>query len=303
MPFDNSPPPRPSLAHAYLLLTLAALFWSGNFIVGREVRDVVPPVALAFWRWSGGFLIVLPLAWPHLRRDLPELLRRWPMLLLLSATGIACYNTFIYIGLGTTTALNALLMQSAMPLVIIAWSFALFGERPGWLPDLAVLVSLLGVLTIVTGGEPWALAEVTLNRGDLWVFVAVVTYALYSALLRKRPSVHPASFIAATFLIGTAMLAPLYLREIGQGLVIHPEPRAWMALVYVATFPAVAAYFCWNRGVQLVGANRAGQFFHLMPVFGSGLAILVLGEEFRAYHAAGAALIFLGIVLAVARRP
>ena len=303
MPFDNSAPPRPSLAHAYLLLSLAALFWSGNFIVGREVRDVVPPVALAFWRWSGGFLIVLPLAWPHLRRDLPEMLRHWPMMLLLSATGIASYNTFIYLGLATTTALNALLMQSAMPLVIIAWSFALFGERPGWLPGLAVLVSLIGVLTIVTGGEPWAVAHVTLNGGDLWVFVAVLTYALYSALLRKRPQTHPASFIAATFLIGTAMLATLYLREIASGLTIQWEPRAWGAILYVATLPAVAAYFCWNRGVQLVGANRAGQFFHLMPVFGSGLAILVLGEEFRVFHAAGAALIFLGILLAVARRP
>jgi drug/metabolite transporter (DMT)-like permease len=282
----------------YLLLILAQLFWSGNFVLGRAVHAQVPPVALAFCRWFGAFFVIVGFAWPALRRDLPLMRRHWPMLLLLAATGVAAFNTLVYIGLGSTTALNGLLMQSTMPVVILLWSFALVGERPSVRQLLGIGVSLVGVVVILTRGVPWTLGGVALNRGDLWIFAAVVAYALYSVLLRRRPPLHQLSFLAVTFGFGSALLLPFLAWESATDATLHVDATTLLAIGYVAIFPSVLAYFCWNRGVELVGANRAGQFVHLMPVFGSMLAILLLGEAFRLFHAVGATLIFAGIALA-----
>ncbi len=285
-----------------VLLVLTALFWSGNFVVGRAVHGTVPPVALAFWRWTMGFVMVIGFAWPHLRRDLPELARRWRLVLLLSALGVAAFNTMVYIGLQSTTAINALLMQSAMPLVILLCSFVLFAERAGARQLLAVLVSLAGVLVIASRGAPASLASTAFNIGDAWVFGAVVSYALYSALLRRRPAVHPLSFIAATFALGALMLVPFHAWETASGAPMRWSGTSALAVAYVALFPSLLAYLCFNRGVELIGANRAGQFVHLMPAFGTGLAIVFLGESVHGYHAVGIALIALGIGLAIMRR-
>jgi len=287
----------------YALLVLAVLFWAGNFIVGRAVRDAVPPIALAFGRWTGGFLVVMVFARHHLPRDLPAILRSWRIMLLLSATGIAAFNSFIYTGLRTTTAINAALEQSIMPVVILLYSYLLFRERVSLAQLAGVLISLAGVVVIVTRGVPLALFHIPLNTGDAWVLAAVMAYAAYSALLRLRPRVHPSSFVATTFLLGALMIAPFFVREELSGDVLQWRPATFLAIGYVAVFPSVVAYFCYNRAIELIGANRAGQFMHLMPVFGSVLAILLLGEEFRLFHAGGALLIFAGIVLAVRRRP
>ncbi|HYM02142.1 MAG TPA: DMT family transporter [Stellaceae bacterium] len=286
----------------YLLLILATLFWSGNFIVGRAVHESVPPVALAFCRWFGGFLVVIGVAWPHVRRDWPRVRRHWPMLLLLAATGISAYNTLVYVGLGSTTALNGLLMQSTMPVVILACSFVLFRDRPSLRQVGGIVVSLAGVVVIVTQGRPVAIGRLAPTPGDLWIFAAVVAYAVYSVLLRRRPAIHPLSFLAVTFGLGSAMLVPLLAWESAAGTALRLDGLAIFAIVYVAIFPSVLAYFCWNRGVEMVGANRAGQFMHLLPVFGSAMAILILGEDFRGFHAIGAALIFAGILLAARGR-
>lgn len=286
----------------YVLLVLTALFWSGNFVIGRAVHGAVPPVALAFWRWTGGFALVIAFAAPHLRRDLPELLRHWRLVLLLSALGVATFNTLVYIGLQSTTAINALLMQSAMPLVILLCSFLLFRERAGTMQLIAVLVSLVGVLVIACRGSPLAIAETAVDIGDLWVFCAVVSYAVYSVLLRRRPTVHPLSFVAATFALGAVMLLPFHVWETLAGAPMRWTDVAIAAVVYVALFPSLLAYLCFNRGVELIGANRAGQFVHLMPAFGTVLAIVFLGEDVHLYHAIGIALIGLGIGLAVTRR-
>ena len=286
----------------YALLVLAVLFWAGNFIVGRAVRDAVPPIALAFGRWTGGFLVVMLFARQHLLRDLPALLRSWRIMLLLSATGIAAFNSFIYTGLRTTTAINAALEQSIMPVVILLYSYLIFRERVSLAQAAGVLISLSGVIVIVTRGEPLALFNIPLNVGDAWVLAAVLAYAAYSALLRLRPRVHPSSFVAATFLVGALMILPFFVAEELSGDVLQARPATFLAIGYVAVFPSVLAYLCYNRAIELIGANRAGQFMHLMPVFGSVLAILLLGEEFRFFHLGGALLIFAGIVLAMRRR-
>ena len=282
----------------YLLLSLAALFWAGNFVVGRAVHAAVPPVALAFWRWISGLAIVLCFVGPNLRRDLPVLLRNWHVLLPLSAFGVAAFNTLVYIGLRSTTAINALLLQSAVPLVIVLCSFALFGERPGPLLLLGVAVSFAGVLVIAGHGSPAALLGLALNRGDLWVLSGVVTYALYSVLLRTGPAVHPLSFLVAIFALGVVMLLPFYLWETLSVMAMPWSAPALVAIGYVAIFPSFLAFLCYNRGIALIGANRAGQFMHLLPVFGTVLAIVFLGEAFHAFQAFGITLIAAGIVLA-----
>jgi drug/metabolite transporter (DMT)-like permease len=285
----------------WTLLILGNLFWAGNIVLGRGVVGVVPPIALAYWRWTGAFLIALGFAWPHLRRDLPTLLRHWKLMLLLSATGIASYNTMSYIGLTSTTALNVLLLQSAMPLVIVVWALALFGDRPTLRQCAGVAVSLAGVVTIAARGSLTVLMQLRLNRGDLWILLAMAIYGIYAVALRRRPTVHPLSFLVAAMGIGSCMMLPFYVWETMQGAVIRGGMEAFLAMAYTAVFPSFIAYLFFNRGVELIGAGPAGQSMHLMPLFGSVLAVLFLGEQFRAYHAIGISLIGAGILLATLR--
>lgn len=283
---------------ASLLLVVATLTWSGNFVVGRAVRDAVPPIALAFWRWAVALLLIVGFAWPHLRRDRAALWASWRVVVALSALGVAAFNTLVYIGLHTTTAINALLLQSTMPLVIVLCSFLIFRERVRSLQLVAVAISLAGVVAIVARGSVRNLLELSVTPGDGWVFLAVVGYALYSVLLKRRPRVHPLSLVAVTFALGTAMLLPPYLWEHLAVEPLRPGPTAFAAIAYVAVFPSLVAYLCYNRAVELIGANRTGQYLHLMPVFGTLLAALFLGEMLRGYHLVGIALIGAGIWLA-----
>jgi drug/metabolite transporter (DMT)-like permease len=283
---------------AWTLLVLANLLWAGNIVLGRGMVGMVPPIALAYWRWTGAFLIAIGFAWPYLRRDWRVLLARWRLMLLLSATGIATYNTMSYIGLTSTTALNVLLLQSAGPLIIILWAFALFGDRPSVWQAAGVALSLVGVAVIAAHGSVESLLHLSLNRGDVWILVAMLIYGVYAALFRVRPATHPMSFLVATMGIGSMMILPFYLWEVAEGGRIEGGLPAWLALAYIAVFPSFVAYLFFNRGIELIGAARSGQSWHLMPVFGSMLAVAFLGEQLHAYHAVGIALIAGGIVLA-----
>jgi drug/metabolite transporter (DMT)-like permease len=283
---------------AWTLLTCANLFWAGNIVLGRGLAGHVPPIALACWRWTGAFLIAFGFAWQYLKQDAAVLLRHWRMMLLLSATGIASYNTMAYIGLTGTTALNVLLLQSAGPLIIILWAFALFGERPSAWQSAGVLLSLAGVAAIAAHGSLEALLELSLNRGDVWILAAMVIYGIYAAMFRRRPATHPLSFLVATMGIGSMMILPFYLWETAQGGRIEGGLPSWLALAHIAVFPSFIAYLFYNRGIELIGAARAGQSWHLMPVFGSILAVIFLDETFYAYHAIGIAMIAAGILLA-----
>jgi drug/metabolite transporter (DMT)-like permease len=258
----------------------------------------MPPIALAYWRWTGAFVIAFGFAWRYLRQDAQVLLHHWRMMLLLSATGIACYNTMAYIGLTGTTALNVLLLQSAEPLIIILWAFALFAERPTLWQSAGVLVSLAGVATIAAHGSLATLLDLSLNRGDAWILAAMAIYGIYAAVFRRRPAAHPLSFLLATMGIGSVMILPFYAWETAQGGRIEGGLSAWLAMAYIAVFPSFIAHLFFNRGIELIGAARAGQSWHLMPVFGSILAVLFLGETFYAYHAIGIAMIAAGILLA-----
>ena len=289
---------RSILDRPYLLLSLTSLLWAINIVLGRFIAGTIPPAALSQIRWTGAALITLPLAWPHLRRDWPTIRSKAGILLFLSFTGITLYNMMAYYGLQYTQAINALLMQSTGPLLIGLWSLILFRDRLTLAQLAGIGVSLLGVVVIISRGDPAILARLALNPGDIWFVVALAIYALYAAMLRKRPPVHFMSFLAVTITAGAVMILPFSLAEFLAGHRIKPTPAAFAVLAYVIVFPSVIAYVCFNRGVELIGANRAGPFFHLIPVFGSAIAILFLGERPQWFHGVGYALIILGIVAA-----
>jgi drug/metabolite transporter (DMT)-like permease len=280
-----------------LLMVITLLCWSGNFVLGRAVHADVPPVGLSFWRWTLAFLLVLGFAWPHLRRDAQALWSRKWLILALAFLGVASFNTLVYHALSTTTATNAVLMQAVMPMMILLASWLLFREPMGWRALAAFGLSLAGVAVIVSGGQWQRLIHLSLTPGDGWVLLAVTFYAFYSALLRLRPDVHPLSLLAATFMVGTLILLPLYLWEHFTVRAVQINGVTLTTLAYVAIFPSLLAYLCFNRAVALMGANKAGQFINLMPVFGTALAVVFLGERLQAAHLLGAAFIATGLWL------
>ena len=289
-------------AQAWLLMMLPPLFWAGNAVLGRAVAGEVPPIGLAFWRWCLGVLIVLPFAWPHLRHDITLILARWKSVLLLGTLGIGTYNTLQYIALNTTTALNCVMLQSSMPVMIVLMSLVLFRDRIGAMQGLGIVVSLLGAMTLISHGDPATLLGLELNAGDVWMLAAVVIYAAYTTLLRRRPAIHGLSFVVVTFAIGAVELLPFYVWESLSGNPVQANGFTLLAIGYTVLFPSIAAYLCFNRAVELLGPNTAGLAIHLVPVFGSLLAILFLGEQPHLYHGIGIALIAAGIVLATRRR-
>lgn len=284
------------------LMLLPGLFWAGNAIVARSVAGEIPPIGLAFWRWTVAAALVLPLAWPHLRRDAAVMANAWPAMLLLSALGIAIFNTLLYISAQTTTAINIVMLQTAMPIVVVIATFLIFRETLTGRQAMGVVASLAGALTLISHGDPAVLLHLDFKRGDLWMLAAVVSYAVYTALLRLRPPVHGLSFACASFAIGAVLLLPFYVVET---LLVRPVPvsiDAVAAVGYVAVFASILAYLAFNRTVELLGANTAGLVVHLVPVFGTVLAVLLLGEKLHAYHGLGIALIALGLWLAT-RKP
>ncbi|HTY98948.1 MAG TPA: DMT family transporter [Rhodocyclaceae bacterium] len=290
------------LGNPYFLLTLTALFWASNMVLGRAVRADLPPFTLAFCRWAVAALCILPLALPHARSQWPLLLRSWRPLLVLGLLGIGGYNTFAYLGLQHTTATNAALLNSFIPIATIAISWAALGKRLKRLEAIGVLISLSGVTTIVGRGSVAVLANLSLNVGDLWLLVAVLDWAIYTVALAWRPAgVHPLLLLAAMILIGLIALAPAVAWELAQGQRPNFTLGSTTAVAYLGVFPGFVAYVLYNRGVSEVGANRASLFIHLMPVFGTLLAALFLAEVPQWYHYLGIGLIFTGIGLTTRR--
>lgn len=303
MPQGTHHEPRPSLAvrgfgNAYLLLTLAMLFWAGNAVTGRGVSELVPPMALAWMRWTFATLLILPLAWPHLRRDRAVILARWPTLLGLGALGCGAFNTLYYVGLGRTPAVNALILNSVVPMLVPLACYAIYRVRLRPALAVGVALSFIGVLTVLTKGDSGLLATLSLNEGDLWVLAAVVSWTMYTALLREQPPMHWMSFAAVTFAVAAVVNFPLFLTEHLFFRQIQVTPGSVLAIAYVSTMPSIAAYIAYTRGVQLIGPNRAGAFVHLIPLFGAVLAVVFLGESLHLYHAFGFALILAGVWLA-----
>ncbi len=287
----------------YLLLTLTVLFWSGNFVLGRGIRELIPPISLNFWRWVGALVILLPFSCRTVWRQRALLRTHWKLLALLALPAITIFNTFIYTALQTTTAINTVLVNAMIPVFISVISWVMFRERLSLRQAVGVLISLAGLIFIVTRGNYAALKMLRLSSGDLWTLGASLSWAIYSVLLRKRPAgMDPIAFLTAIIVFGLLYALPFYGWEVWQKGGFELSATSLAAMGYVALFPSVLSYIFWNNGVGKVGANRAGIFIHLMPVFSVVLAMLFLGEHLSMFHFFGITLIFIGIALTTVRR-
>ncbi|WP_414900708.1 DMT family transporter [Sphingomonas flavalba] len=287
---------------AYAMLALVMLFWAGNAIVGRAVRDDIPPFTLALVRWGGALLVVAPFALRHVVADRAVLRRAWRRVLLLGLLGIATFNALLYYGLRFTTATNAMLIQAAIPGLVLLFDYLLFRTRSGWQAIAGVALSTAGVVLIVCRADLQVLMRLDFGTGDLLILAAVVVWGLYTSLLRTRPAVHPSSFIAVTFAIGALAMLPPAIGEWRVGGFPPLRADTLAAFTYVAILPSLVAYFLYNATVAAIGAGRAGQAISLMPLFGAFIAASLLDEALRPFHAAGMVLILVGIVTgAVAR--
>lgn len=292
---------RAILGNAYVLLPLAALCFAGNHIVGRAIAGHIPPAGLTLFRWLLAAGILVPLAWPHLRRDWPVMRARWRILMFYGLLAGGLFTAMQYVGLIYTTALNTALLNSTIPVFIGLACYLLFGDRLSWRQIAGVLVSLSGVVAIIAKGDTRTLAGFAFNGGDLIIISNMAMWAVYSATLRLKPNIHPFSFTASIAVIGLCAVAPFHVWEILRGTPMQATLETFLTVFYVAIFPSVLAFLSWNRGVELIGAARAGIFTHLIPLFGAIMAMIFLGEQPGLYHLAGFALILAGVWLAARR--
>jgi drug/metabolite transporter (DMT)-like permease len=285
----------------YLLLIFAVLFWSGNFVVSRGIINEIPPMTLAFWRWTVALMIILPFAIkPILRRK--ELIKQnWKILTLLAILSVTNFSIFIYTALASSTVTNAVLINSMTPIFIVIVSYMGFKERITLRQAVGIAISLTGLMFILTEGNLSKLIAVRFGKGDMWTISAGISWALYSALLRKCPvEFDSLSFLATLIIIGTLFISPFYIWEIGTGKTMNFTHASIGSIIYVALFASVLAYIFWNKAIHTIGANKTGIFIHLMPVFSIILAMIFLDEKLRGYHIKGTILIFSGIFLTTA---
>ena len=285
----------------YLLVMLTCFFWATHTIVARSMRDL-PPYGLSFWRWLFDVCLLLPFTWKYLAADWRRLLAAWPMMLVYGAFGVTLFNVLLYLGLHYTTAVNAAIIQGNSPLFTLFWSFLFFRDKPSRLQAIGMVFAVVGVIVVASQGSLALLLHLHFNPGDLVVMCSSATYALYTALLRKRPQVHPMSFLTATVMIGAALLLPAWLIETGQGRPFPVTALSLTTVIYTGIAPGLLGYLFYNRGVELIGANRAAPFNYTVPVMSAAMAVLLLGEQPQPYHLMGGALIIVGVVLTT-RKP
>ena len=280
----------------FLLLTLTPFFWACNWVIGRGLATSIPPMAMTFYRWLFAILILAPFAWPHLKRDWPVMWKSRRSMLLLGVVGVGSHNALAYLGLNFTTAINGVILNSFVPVMIIALSWIFLRQRLSAVQLAGVTVSLSGVLALLSRGSLETLATLTLNRGDLFIILSMLLWSIYTTCLRWKPQgLNMLSFLFVIACIGDAVMLPFYVIESALGFRASFTALNITALVSVALFSSVLAYIFWNRGVEQVGASVAGLFVHLMPVFGTILAWIFLDEKLQPFHIAGIALILTGI--------
>lgn len=288
---------------AYALAALATVFWSGNWVLGRAVRADVPPLGLNFWRWTMAAAVLLPFAISQARREWPIVRTHWKIVLALGATGTALFHSMIYVGLRATEAINALLLNSTAPLIVVVLSWVAFRDTITRRQVLGISVSLIGALILVSRGDVTALAALRFNSGDLWVLVALLVWGVYSILLKRRPvDLGGLSLLFYMSVIGVALMLPVYLWEESTGAGMNLDIPTIASVAYTGVFASVVAYLCYNAAIARIGPNTTSFFLHLMPVFGAVSAIIFLGESVHLYHLAGFAVVLCGIFLATYRK-
>lgn len=283
---------------AYLLLLLTTLLWGGNAVAGKLAVGHVSPMTLVFLRWAMAVLILLPISGRALLEDWPIVRRHLFLLLILGACGFSLFNVIFYAALNYTTAINVSIEQASMPILIIVANFLFFRLRIGWLQGFGVLLTIVGVILTASHGDPTQLLKLNLNFGDAIMLVAVVLYSGYSVGLRLKPILQWQSLMLALSIAALLVSVPFFIWEVASGTAIFPDGPGWAITLYTALGASVISQVTYIRGIELIGANRAGLFINLVPIFGTLLSILILGEDFHLYHAIALALVFGGIWLA-----
>ena len=270
-----SPPISPGTA--YVLSALTAAFWAGNFVIGRGMTGTIPTLTLAWARWTGAALLILPFAWPHLRSDGKLIRRHAGFIFLLGAIGAGLFNTLQYLSLTMMTALTGAVINSAGPILIAIACWLILGDRLRYAQVLGIVVSFAGVLAVVARGDLSRLPGLGQSVGELLMLAGLVMWGIYTALLRYRPPIHPLSFAAATYIVAAVANTPIMLWELGSGAAVQLSLPALAAIAYVAIFPSLLAYLFFNMSVESIGGARTAAFFHLTPPLTAVLASLFLG--------------------------
>lgn len=285
-----------------LALALAALFWSGNFVVARAVRDDVDPVFITFVRWFLALLIFMPFVWREVWRSLPAIRREWRLVTALGITGLALFHPLVFLAVRTTTATNALIALSLAPVAIMLGASLLARAVPSPYQIAGAMISLFGAVVLITQGDVAGIIAAGFNVGDLVMLAAVVVWAVYSLLLRRRPAdLSPTVTLVASIVPALPILL-VFTFAAGLTVAMTISPAIGLAIAYITIFSTVLSFLFWSYGVAEMGPSRAGQYIHLMPVFGAALAFLFLGEPLSLAQVAGAALVFAGLVLIEDRR-
>ncbi|MCO6185153.1 DMT family transporter [Rhizobium sp. L1K21] len=287
-----------SAAKAYILLTTTALIWGGNSVAGKLAVGHISPLLLTNFRWIIAFIIILTVSTAQIKRDWPVLRRKWYIPVLLGIVGYSVFNGFLYSGLHYTSAINAVILQAGVPAIIFIINFVFFRVRVFSAQIAGFMITLCGVLLTAARGDPATLFGLSLNKGDLLILGAVLVYAFYTVGLRWKPDVHWKSMI--TFAFAGAVLAslPMGIVEYQSGNMLFPDFTGWMIVAYAGLFPSLVSQTFYVRGVEMIGPNRAGLFINLVPIFGTILSIILVGETFHLYHLIALTLALGGIWLA-----
>ena len=284
---------------AYLLLFLTTLFWSGNFIVGKAASFYeIPPFSLNFYRWLFAWLILFPFTFKELIKKKDYIFNNIGFFIILGITSITIFNSIVYYSLNFTQVISGVLMISTIPVMIIFISSLLKIEKTNIFQILGVILSLVGVLFIITKADVELLKNLDFNKGDLTMVIAMLSWATYSALLKKKKyELTQISLLQVVITFGLLFLVPIYFIEMYLGYEIKLGKPFYLTLTYVVLFPGLASFFFWIKGISIIGANRSGIFLHLMPIFGAIMAMIIFDEKFMFYHFLGAIFIFMGIIL------
>ena len=284
---------------AYIFLILATLFWSGNFIVGKAASFFeIPPFTLNFYRWTFAWLILAPFTLPEIIRKKNYILENIFLIIILGITSITIFNSIVYYSLNFTQVISGVLMISTIPVMIIIFCALFKIEKTNIYQIFGVIFSLLGVIVIITKSDLDILLNLNFNKGDLWMVVAMFSWAMYSALLRKKKfELSQLSLLQTIISAGLIFLLPAYLIELSLGYRASIHLPFVLTLTYVVLFPGLTSFIFWIKGISIIGSNRSGIFLHLMPIFSTLLAMLIFKEKFMIYHLIGTILIITGIVL------
>ena len=286
---------------AAIFLCFASLFWSGNFVIGRfsSLENIVSPLSLAFYRWVIAFLILTPFCLQKAVKELPLLKKQPGMIFLIILTGPTLFNTLVYLGLTATTVINSLLIISTTPMLIILFNKLLYKAQTNIFQMLGIFISLIGVCYVIAKGSFQNIFDSEFYFGDLFILLAVTSWALYSIFLKKNETgVSGFSFLYLSFVFTVILLFPVYLYDIFiQDNFINIDQKTLLVIGYTGIFPSIISYMCWNTGVALIGPNKSGPFLHLMPIFGGILAFLVFRETLEIYHYAGILSVIVGIII------